>query len=35
VNQGSNPQGLMEKLLFTDEELFGAMQGMQRKEGRL
>jgi hypothetical protein len=37
VNQRSNPQGLMEKLLFTDEELFGVMklddQGMQRKGG--
>ena len=37
LNPGSDPQGLMEKLLFTKEELFGAMkladQGMQRKGG--
>ena len=36
-NPSGDPQGLMEKLLFTKEELFGAMkladQGMQRKGG--
>jgi len=36
-NPRGDPQGLMEKLLFTKEELFGAMkladQGMERRGG--
>jgi hypothetical protein len=36
LNRGNAPQGLMEKLLFTKEELFGGMkladQGMRSKE---